>query len=370
MFSYIKLFLASFLIATLQSATAQYILNSQSGNSPINTISDTSQTGRIIFDNNHLDTFNTIGTSFANQNTDGTDHLLHSHDNFGSFAFAGSRPVTDFALGQDKTNAASSGITFGQASAGGLNLQGSNAQFGQAPIRGLNIQNSIATFGQAPLAGVNLGGSDVTFPQPAVGGVNLGGSIIGTIQSGIGSFGVGDPGFSFGQAGAITGSGFNAGGTFGPGQGPTRIIEAPATPTVTNTVTIDRFVTATDLAFHSVPVTLTDLVLRTTTVTSRQPIITPVDDRIALQTSVVIRPTSLTVTCTKHDYIIKTEVAVDYVTITHTSYIIRQTTYTTTVTQASTYAATMVRTIIHTQRTTVTDYHTVTNAVYGQAGVY
>ncbi|XP_071534089.1 uncharacterized protein, partial [Panulirus ornatus] len=239
------------------------------------------------------------------------------------------------------------------------------------------------TFGQAGInvrgAGVRLGQADAItgtgFGQPNIG---IRASATGFNQAGVG---LGGTGPAFGQANVN--SGFNTGGrggsgsgTFGSGQGAgigqgaTRVIEAPATPTVTNTITIDHYVTVTDLAFHSVPVTLTDLVVRTTTLTTARVIRTPVDDRVALQTTVVIRPTSLTVTCSKYYYNVVTDVSVDHVIITHTSYIIDQLTYTTTATQASTYASTMVRTIVHTQRTTVTDYHTITNTVHGQAGAY
>ncbi|XP_071534062.1 uncharacterized protein [Panulirus ornatus] len=359
MLNFIKFILAaSILMKDFHLSTAQtYNIGGSTGHVPTNPGSTTDQTAPIILDSTQGQTFLGASNSFRTQGTSGIGSNLKITNQLGTFPSGDSVPLNDFRR-------------FGQGAASGNNLRGSGISFNQPSVAGINPGDSRITFGQAAVGSVNLGGSIIGSGQPSIGSFGVGNAIVGSGQSGIGSFGVGDSGLSFGQAGAVAGSGFNAGGPFGIGQGPTRIIEAPATPTVTNTVTIDRFVTVTDLAFHSVPVTLTDLVLRTTTVTSRQPIITPVDDRIALQTSVIIRPTSLTVTCTKHDYIIKTEVAVDYVTITHTSYIIRQTTYTTTVTQASTYASTMVRTIVHTQRTTVTDYHTVTNAVHGQAGVY
>nr|XP_053629710.1 uncharacterized protein LOC128686700 [Cherax quadricarinatus] len=139
-------------------------------------------------------------------------------------------------------------------------------------------------------------------------------------------------------------------------------------PTITQVVTIDRFVTLTDTAFNSVAVTLTSLIVQTVTTGTTLVLSTPINDRIALQTSVVLRPSSVTLTEVKSDFRIATEVSIDHVTITHTSYIIKQFTYTTTATQILTYTSTLVRTNVNTERSTITDYLTVTDTVYVQRG--
>nr|XP_053657209.1 uncharacterized protein LOC128706268 [Cherax quadricarinatus] len=136
------------------------------------------------------------------------------------------------------------------------------------------------------------------------------------------------------------------------------------TPTVTQIVTIDRFVTLTDLAFNSVAVTLTAFNVQTVTAGTRVVVATPVDERVALQTTVVLRPTSVTMTEVKSDFRVVTEVSVDHVTITHTSYVINQFTYTTTATQVLTYTSTLVRTNLRTASTTFTEYRTVADTVY------
>ncbi|XP_069937287.1 mucin-5AC-like [Cherax quadricarinatus] len=162
----------------------------------------------------------------------------------------------------------------------------------------------------------------------------------------------------------ITGGPGVAGGQRVSGSGQVSRADFLITPTVTRLVTIDRFVTLTDLAFHSVAVTLTSLTVQTVAAGTRVVVATPVDERIALQTTVVFRPSSVTLTEVKSDFRIVTEVSVDHVTITHTSYIISQSTYTTTATQALTYTSTLVRTNIRTERTTFTDFQTITDTVY------
>ncbi|XP_069161382.1 uncharacterized protein [Procambarus clarkii] len=140
-------------------------------------------------------------------------------------------------------------------------------------------------------------------------------------------------------------------------------VDALFNPTVTQFVTIDRFVTLTDQAFQSVAVTLTSLTVQTVTTGTRAVVQTPVDDRVALETTVVVRPSTLTVTYVQSDFRIVTERSLDYVTIAHTSYVIIQTTYTTTATQVLSYTTTLVRTNINTKSTVFTDYRTVTDTV-------
>ncbi|XP_069177297.1 uncharacterized protein [Procambarus clarkii] len=143
-----------------------------------------------------------------------------------------------------------------------------------------------------------------------------------------------------------------------------RRVDALFTPTVTQVITIDRCVTVTDQAFNSVAVTLTSFNVQTVTVGTRAVLQTPVDDRVALQTSVFVRPGTVTLTEVKSDFRIVTETSLTHVTLAHTSYVISQYTFTTTATQVQTYTATLVRTNISTQRTTVTNYRTVTDTVF------
>ncbi|XP_071534071.1 uncharacterized protein [Panulirus ornatus] len=309
---------------------------------------NSASTGNVV---DTISTGNILSGQFAS--SDGSTNT----GGIGRGSLPSPRPIssTDNQLHVDST-----GGRFASSSGAGANVAGSADRFRPAGATNFGTATGGTRFGQAGVgaSGFNIGGRGA-----GAAGV---GAAFGTAQGA--AFGSGQ-GAAFGSGqGAAFGSG--QGAAFASGQGATRVVEAPVTPTVTKTITIDHFVTATDLAFHSVPVTLTDLVVRTTTLTTARVIRTPVDDRVALQTTVVIRPTSLTVTCSKYYYNVVTEVSVDHVIITHTSYIIDQVTYTTTATQASTYASTMVRTIVHTQRTTVTDYHTITNTVHGQAGAY
>ncbi|XP_071534060.1 uncharacterized protein [Panulirus ornatus] len=249
-------------------------------------------------------------------------------------------------------------------------------------------------FGTGPAAAVTggppgiLGGRFGTGPAAVTGGPAgvLGGSFVTGGPVGVlgGRFGTGPAaavtggpasvlGDTFGTGPAVTGglAGVLGGniGTSPVGQ-VNRILEAPITPTVTQTITIDRFVTLTDTAFHSVPVTLTDLSVRTVLATTQQVLHTPTNDLVSLERTVVVRPTSVTVTATDTDYRYVTETSVDHVIITHTSYRIKQVTYTTTATRASTHTSTFVRTIVRTQRTTLTEYLTITDAAYAPKPYY
>ncbi|XP_045610925.2 uncharacterized protein [Procambarus clarkii] len=147
-----------------------------------------------------------------------------------------------------------------------------------------------------------------------------------------------------------------------------RRVDALFTPTVTQVITIDRCVTVTDQAFNSVAVTLTSFSVQTVTVGTRAVLQTPVDDRVALQTSVFVRPGTVTLTEVKSDFRIVTETSLTHVTLAHTSYVISQYTFTTTATQVISYTATLVRTNISTQRTTITNYRTVTDTVFVNSG--
>ncbi|XP_071522357.1 uncharacterized protein, partial [Panulirus ornatus] len=212
--------------------------------------------------------------------------------------------------------------------------------------------------------GVNLGG-DGRFGSSGSGGPVVDGSRFGP---GRGTTGPAVPlvdGSRFGPGG-LRGPGVAGlrGGRFGGGSGQgTSIAEAQDTATVTKTVTRDLFVTLTDTALNTIAVTLTDFTVRTSIVQKVQVARTPVDDKVSLRTQVVHRPRTLTVTNYRSYFRIETDVPVTTVTITHSSYNIKQSTYTTTVTQAITYTSTKVQTVVHTLRQDSTAYHTLTNTV-------
>ncbi|XP_053626435.2 uncharacterized protein [Cherax quadricarinatus] len=240
-------------------------------------------------------------------------------------------------------------------------------RFGQI---GLGATSSFATStgNVSPSGGiaVNIGDAQIGESSSRVGGpINDLGSLNLQVGAGRGSA------FTSGDSSSRVVSGPGAGVTFGQINVPRASVAGQInrvnfliTPTVTQIVTIDRFVTLTDLAFNSVAVTLTSFNVQTVTAGTRVVVATPVDERVALQTTVVLRPTSVTMTEVKSDFRVVTEVSVDHVTITHTSYIISQYTYTTTATQVLTYTSTLVRTNLRTASTTFTEYRTVADTVY------
>ncbi|XP_045610930.2 uncharacterized protein [Procambarus clarkii] len=241
------------------------------------------------------------------------------------------------------------------------------------------------TLGSAPLpSGQKVGGVPSASPDTSAQGV--GGSLASNqIFDGFGQLGSG-PRVSAGSSGSVVGAGQGlgsgqrvaAGSSSGPasyagpryGSPQVSRVDAVFHPTVTQLVTVDRFVTLTDQAFQSVAVTLTSLTVQTVTTGTRGVLQTPVDDRVALQTTVVVKPSTLTVTHVQSDFRIVTERSLDYVTIAHTSYIIVQTTYTTTATQVLSYTTTLVRTNINTKSTAFTDYRTITDTVLVPGGYY
>ncbi|XP_042872708.1 uncharacterized protein LOC122253560 [Penaeus japonicus] len=140
----------------------------------------------------------------------------------------------------------------------------------------------------------------------------------------------------------------------------------PITITVTQTTTVDRSVVTTDTAYNSVPVTITDLLVWTSTLPRRVVVQTPVDDHVAVQTRLVERPTTLTVTDAVSNIKVVTDVLVEHYTITHTCYKIMQSTYTRRAVQTLTFSSLLVRTNIKTDVQTRTDYRTVYNTVFVQ----
>lgn len=257
--------------------------------------------------------------------------------------------------GQDTYAAASSEFHSGRL-VPGVRSPAAESNFGNllGTVPAEDSRRSNAAISSGPLsdsgtiAGVNVQGTDGTLPS------NIRGNAFSQ--------------FSTSQAGTgRSGAGILAGGRTGTSSQVSRV-QALITPTVTRVITVDRFITLTDQAFHSVAVTLTHLSVQTITTTTRSIVQTPVDDRVALQSTLIHRPTSLTVTCTKSYFSIVTDVSIDHVTITHTSYIISQVTYTTTVAQALTLTSTLVRTIVNTERNTVTAYQTITDTVLVAGG--
>ncbi|XP_063596192.1 uncharacterized protein LOC134773045 [Penaeus indicus] len=140
----------------------------------------------------------------------------------------------------------------------------------------------------------------------------------------------------------------------------------PLTITVTQTTTIDRSVVITDTAYNSVPVTITDFSLWTSTLPSRVVVQTPVDDDVAIQTKLVSKPTTITVVDNVSNIKVVTDISVEHYTITHSYYNIMQSTYTRTTTQAITLSSTLVRTNIRTDTQTSTAFRTAYNTVYVQ----
>ncbi|XP_037794033.1 uncharacterized protein LOC119589505 [Penaeus monodon] len=140
----------------------------------------------------------------------------------------------------------------------------------------------------------------------------------------------------------------------------------PLTITVTQTTTIDRSVVITDTAYNSVPVTITDFSLWTSTLPSRVVVQTPVDDDVAIQTKLVSKPTTITVADNVSNIKVVTDVSVEHYTITHSYYNIMQSTYTRTTTQAITISSTLVRTNIRTDTQTSTAFRTAYNTIFVQ----
>lgn len=60
---------------------------------------------------------------------------------------------------------------------------------------------------------------------------------------------------------------------------------------------------------------------------------TPVDDRVAISTTIVQSPEYVTVTETKSDFRLVVRTSVNHVTLTHTSYVITHVPYTMTATE-------------------------------------
>merc|ERR1712126_275480 len=127
------------------------------------------------------------------------------------------------------------------------------------------------------------------------------------------------------------------------------------THTVTQRVTLDRFVTETETIYNSVPVTLTNVVLHTETLQTGAEVRTAVDDQVLVLTTEYTRPQTITVTDEVSNYDLQTSVNVIYQTILHSNYKIMQSTYTQTVYSTVTVTSAIVRTNINTEYVTETE---------------
>merc|ERR1712133_344223 len=121
-----------------------------------------------------------------------------------------------------------------------------------------------------------------------------------------------------------------------------------STLTVTQRVTLDRFVTETETIYNSVPVTLTNVLLHTETLQTGAEVRTAVDDQVLVLTTEYTRPQTITVTDEVSNYDLQTSVNVIYQTILHSNYKIMQSTFTHTVYSTVTVTSAIVRTNINT----------------------
>merc|ERR1712133_186557 len=127
------------------------------------------------------------------------------------------------------------------------------------------------------------------------------------------------------------------------------------TYTVTQHVTLDRFVTETETIYNSVPVTLTNVLLYTETLQTAADVRTAVDDQVLVLTTEYTRPQTITVTDEVSNYQLQTSVNVIYQTILHSNYKIMQSTFTQTVYSPLTVTSAIVRTNINTEYVTETE---------------
>ncbi|XP_050693844.1 uncharacterized protein LOC126984268 [Eriocheir sinensis] len=147
--------------------------------------------------------------------------------------------------------------------------------------------------------------------------------------------------------------------------GSRKIIEARPDVTLTRTVTLDRFVTTTDVAFVEQPRTATIFSFLTHTAVTTVVLPTPVDRNVVVSTAVVTRaPLTVTVTDVRSEFQYVTRTELRYVTLTHTSYSFTQDTLLTTVTRVQTISTTVTRTDINTVTTTFTENRTVISTVF------
>ncbi|KAK4300741.1 hypothetical protein Pmani_027078 [Petrolisthes manimaculis] len=210
---------------------------------------------------------------------------------------------------------------------------------------------------------------------------NTGSGVFGTTGQGVGTTGgnvvsggdfvtAGGFGGQFVTSGVSTptlvspvGSGVGVVGVVTPVEGVTRVRGVGEPVSVTVTSTVDQFVTLTDTAFNSIPVTVTNMQVTTNTAATRRVLVTAVDNLVAVQTSVVLRPARVTITEVKTDFSLVKALSVTHVTLTHSAYVIHHRVFTTTATETVVATSTLVVTSIHTSRTTFTAQRTITDTV-------
>ncbi|XP_045136069.1 cell wall protein IFF6-like [Portunus trituberculatus] len=259
----------------------------------------------------------------------------------------------------------SMGQTYGSGSASGSGT-GSGSASGSAFVSGQTGTSGTAGSGSASggqgAGQFSNGGTGSGFAGSAGAGRTVGAGF----GAGTGAAGRGVAGFP-GFVGTAGTAGQGGAGAFQRG---TSVIQQQPTPTVTQTVTIDRFTTLTDIVFQSYGVTLTQFVVETATRPVQQVVVTPVNDQVAITTTVLHRPEYITLTETKSDFRLAVRTSVSHVTLTHTAYNIMHVPFTITATETVHLTSPVVRTVISTQRQVVTDYRTIVNTVYARGGYH
>ncbi|XP_045126354.1 uncharacterized protein LOC123513315 isoform X2 [Portunus trituberculatus] len=116
--------------------------------------------------------------------------------------------------------------------------------------------------------------------------------------------------------------------------GSSRVIQARPDVMLTHTVTVDRFITTTDVVFVNEPRTATLFSFVTQTSVTTVVVPTSVARSLVVTTSLVTRvPVTVTVTSVKSEFQFVTRTEIQYVTLTHTSRAFTHETLTTTVTR-------------------------------------
>ncbi|KAK8394341.1 hypothetical protein O3P69_006506 [Scylla paramamosain] len=169
------------------------------------------------------------------------------------------------------------------------------------------------------------------------------------------------------------GSTFQFGGGSNPGfqplnpsfAGSAKVIQARPDVTLTRTITIDRFLTTTDVVFVNEPRTATLFSFVTQTSVTTVVVPTPVARSLVVSTSIVTRvPVTVTVTSVKSEFQFVTRTEIQYITLTHTSRAFTHETLTTTVTRVQTVPTTLVRTNVNTVTTTFTASRVITSTAF------
>ncbi|XP_063879239.1 uncharacterized protein LOC135110640 [Scylla paramamosain] len=265
-----------------------------------------------------------------------------------------------FVPGMAQQYASGSDTVFGSGQTGSSSTvgsgSGSSSSQGSLGSAGSGSASAGQGAGQSGSGAAGSGFAGFAGAGRPIGGSGTGGAAF----AGAAAAGRGVAGFpGFGGAAGTAGQGGAA--SFQRG---TSVIQQQATTTVTVTVTIDRFTTLTDIVFQSFEVTLTQFVVQTATRPVQKVVSTPVNDQVAITTTVLHRPEYITLTETKSDFRLAVRTSISHVTLTHTSYNIIHMPFTITATETVQLTSPVVRTVINTRRHVVTDYRTIVNTVY------